>query len=182
MARADCFAQVCHSRRRPGLCMQVGPVSHIDFCQTYPYNFAATSSTRVRGGRLGPFGMRMHARSDLASTANHSGCMRIRMAGRWWCSMAKTGKWAARSAGSRMWRTAVCFDRTASCWLLAAWMAWSRCVCVLTVECSKRFQCIVFSSATHITSEALSSSTHYVLLSTHFSQLELDVHSGGVSC
>lgn len=33
--------------------LQFGPVTHIDFCESYPYNFVVTASTRVRpaGGR-----------------------------------------------------------------------------------------------------------------------------------
>lgn len=29
---------------------QFGPVTHVDFCETYPYHFAVTASTRVRQG------------------------------------------------------------------------------------------------------------------------------------
>jgi hypothetical protein len=32
--------------------LQFGPVSHVEFCDTYPYNFAVTASTRVRPGPL----------------------------------------------------------------------------------------------------------------------------------
>mmetsp|Transcript_5412 Transcript_5412/g.11948 ORF Transcript_5412/g.11948 Transcript_5412/m.11948 type:complete len:530 (-) Transcript_5412:1074-2663(-) len=33
--------------RAPTLAQQFGPISHIDFCQQYPYNFAVTAATRV---------------------------------------------------------------------------------------------------------------------------------------
>ncbi|KAJ9528735.1 hypothetical protein QJQ45_020637 [Haematococcus lacustris] len=33
--------------KTPSVVKQFGPVSHIDFCQVYPYNFAVTAATRV---------------------------------------------------------------------------------------------------------------------------------------
>lgn len=40
----DCLVFLC--------LLQFGPVNHIEFCESYPYNFAVTASTRVsvRGG------------------------------------------------------------------------------------------------------------------------------------
>lgn len=32
----------------PCTALQIGAVTHIDFCDTYPYNYAVTSATRVR--------------------------------------------------------------------------------------------------------------------------------------